>query len=71
MITAKITNIVLEKDKFRVFYTLSNWVEENNLFDPNMMGQEIQDYIKWRIEYYNELIAKEEELKNELLEITL
>lgn len=71
MITARITNIVLDWDRFIVFVTYSNWVEETNTFMPEITWQEIKQYIDDRKSYFDWLIEKEEELKEDLLNIEL
>lgn len=71
MITATITNIILEWDRFRVFFSLSNGIEENNLFQPMTTADDIKQYITERIGYYNELKEKELELQDSLIGLEL
>lgn len=62
----KITNIVLEGNRFRVFIEV-NGIEENNLFMPEVTSIEIRQWAEERALFYQELKEKEEELKNELI----
>lgn len=62
----KITNIVLEGNRFRVFIEV-NGIEENNLFMPDITSTEIRQWAEERALFYQELKEKEEELKNELI----
>lgn len=62
----KITNIVLEGSRFRVFIEI-NGIEENNLFMPDITSTEIRQWAEERALFYQELKEKEEELKNELI----
>ncbi len=66
----KITNIVLDKDRFTVFAKiLGN--EEINTFMPEVTAQDIRNWISERVAYYQSLHEKEEELKDELMNIEL
>ena len=58
----KITNIVLEGNRFRVFIEV-NGIEENNLFMPEVTATEIRQWAEERALFYQELKEKEEELK--------
>lgn len=62
----KITNIILEGNRFRVFIEV-NGIEENNLFMPEVTSTEIRQWAEERALFYQELKEKEEELKNELI----
>lgn len=62
----KITNIILEGNRFRVFIEV-NGIEENNLFMPDITSTEIRQWAEERALFYQELKEKEEELKNELI----
>lgn len=62
----KITNIILEGNRFRVFIEV-NGIEENNLFMPEVTSIEIRQWAEERALFYQELKEKEEELKNELI----
>jgi len=64
----KITNIVLEGNRFRVFIEV-NGIEENNLFMPDITSTEIRQWAEERALFYQELKEKEEELKNELINL--
>lgn len=64
----KITNIVLEGNRFRVFIEV-NGIEENNLFMPDITSTEIRQWAEERALFYQELKEKEEELKNELIDL--
>jgi len=68
MIIAKITNIVLEWDRFVVF--ASFWDnEEVSTFMPEVTAQDIKNWVLERKTYFEELERKEEELKTDLLNI--
>lgn len=64
----KITNIVLEGNRFRVFIEV-NGIEENNLFMPDITSTEIRQWAEERALFYQELKEKEENLKNELIDL--
>ena len=66
----RITNIVLEWTHFMVFATiLGN--EETMWFDENATADNIRQWVLDRKTYYQDLIRKEEELKEDLLNIEL
>lgn len=67
---AKINNIVLEKDRFMVFYTIDTF-EETFTFMPEVTAPEIINFIKERKAYYESLEVKEDALKDELLNIEI
>jgi hypothetical protein len=67
MVTSRITNIVLNKDRFIVFVEFSNNINEENTFMPDVTADDIKNWVKEREIYYNELEQKEQNLKNELL----
>lgn len=71
MITARITNIVLEWERFRIFVTYSNWIEETDIFMPEITAKEIRQHIEDRKSYFNSLVEKETELKIDLLNIEI
>jgi hypothetical protein len=60
----KITNIVLDIDRFIVFATI-NGVEEKNIFMPEVTANDILVWLNERIEYYDSLKIKEDELKKQ------
>jgi len=62
----RITNIVLEKDRFIVF-ALINGNEEVNVFMPEVTAKDIQAWVIEREAYYASLDTKLEELKAELI----
>jgi hypothetical protein len=64
----EITNIVLEKDRFKVFATI-NGVEKVNLFKPEVTAKEIIDWVQTEAQYYEDLKAKEIELKSLIGEV--
>lgn len=66
-----ITNISLDADRFRVYIKLSNGVEENNLFMPQVTSTEIIAWATERKLYYEELEAKELELQSALNNLEL
>jgi hypothetical protein len=68
MITSKITNIILEGDRIRVFLELSNDVKESFLFLPESVASDILTWKSGREEYFNLLEQKVEDLKQELIE---
>ena len=67
-----ITNIILEKENFKVFYKIENdegfLFESNNYFNGEVTAQKIRDFIQEKVIYFNDLKDKEELLKNELIE---
>jgi hypothetical protein len=66
----RITNIILEGSRFRIFaIILGN--EETNVFAPEVTAQDIRDWVAERVEYYQELRLKEEALKEELINVEL
>lgn len=66
----RITNIVLEKNHFIVFATiLGN--EETMGFDENATAENIKQWVIDRKAYYQDLKTKEEELKEDLLNVEL
>lgn len=67
MITSRITNIVLEIDRIRVFLQLSNDKVEDKLFLPSDTSIEILQWKQEREDYYNDLVKKVEDLCNELM----
>ena len=67
MITATITNIVLEKDRFRVFVRFSNDVEETSIFMPDSTAEDIKAWVNDRKIYHEEMLSKEQELQNSLI----
>ena len=60
-----ITNVCLEKDRFKVFATIEG-NEEVMVFMPEVTAQEIRDWHTEREAYYADLKLKEEELKETL-----
>lgn len=69
MITGKITNIALNKDRFIVFIELSNGIIEENTFMPEVTAEDIRNWLNERVIYYNVLAEKEQQLKDELLNL--
>jgi hypothetical protein len=67
MITATITNIVLENNRFRVFVSFSNDIEETNVFMPESTSEDITNWVSERKTYHEEMIVKEQELKDSLI----
>ena len=68
---ATITNLILEGSRFRVFVRFDNGVEEMNVFQPEATAEDIKAWVLERITYYEELLAKEEALKEELINLEL
>lgn len=66
-ITSEITNITLEGANIRVYLTLSNGQIETNLFGSNATSQDILNWQIERNEYWNNLVIKVEELKQQLI----
>ena len=66
----RITNIVLEWTHFVVFATIL-WNEETMVFDENATADTIKQWILDRKAYYQDLINKTSELKEDLLNIEL
>lgn len=62
---SKITNIVLEGNRFRV-WAIINGIEEQMLFMPDVTSEDIKKWEEEREQYYVELAIKEEQLKQEL-----
>lgn len=62
----RITNIVLDGDRFRVFATV-NGNDEVTVFPASVTALDIRTWLDARVAYYEELLAKEAELKDELL----
>lgn len=60
-----IKNVVLEKNRFRVFIEIDG-NEETNVFLPEVTAQEIKDWHAEREAYYAFLKSREEQLKQEL-----
>lgn len=65
---AIISNIVLDKDRFRVFVSFDNGIEEVNVFQPGVVANDILAWVQSRVEYYQDLIDKEQQLLAELKE---
>lgn len=63
---AKITNVILEGNRFKVFATI-NMVDEVEVFMPDCTATSIKDWVSERVRYYEELEAKEQELKDQLI----
>ena len=67
MITSKITSIVLEDERIRVFLELSNGTLENNLFSPESTAMDMVRWKQNREDYYNNLQLKVDDLVNALV----
>ena len=65
MITSKITNIVLNKNRFNVFVSFSNGIEETNVFMPETTSNDILVWLESRVSFYNDLENKEIQLNTE------
>jgi hypothetical protein len=67
---AKITNIVLEWDRFIVFASI--WDNQETItFMSEVIAQDIKNWVLERKTYYEWLEIKEEELKTDLLNIEI
>lgn len=71
MITAKITNIILDGDRFKIFVNFSNETVEENTFSPETNALEITNWVKDRLAYFNSLVEKERALQEELLNVEI
>lgn len=71
MITARITNIVLEWELFKVFVSFSNWIDEQFGFRWMLEKEQLINTINAKKQYYEELKIQEQELKEDLLNIEL
>jgi hypothetical protein len=63
---AKITNIVLDKDRFKVFVSFSNGANDIFSFMSDATSEIIKEEILIKKEYYEGLEQKELDLNNEL-----
>lgn len=66
--TGRITNIVVEKGLFRAYLTLEDGNVETRLFPVEATVEDISGWKNERIQFYNELEIKAEELRNNLIE---
>jgi len=68
MTTAKITNIILEDKRFKVFVTFNNGIQETNVFLSKSNANDILAWLSSRIDYYDSLEQITTGLKEELLQ---
>jgi hypothetical protein len=64
----RITNIVLNGDRFTVFASIKG-NDEVRSFMPEVTAQDIKNWVNERILYYEELEQKNNELQEELTNI--
>ena len=68
MITGKITNIVLDKDRFKVYASFDNGANEVNTFLPDATINTMLVWLKGRIDYFQSMQDQELVLQQELIE---
>jgi hypothetical protein len=68
MVKIKITNIVLDNERFRVFFDLNNGKASESLaFEPGATAASILEAVRTRKNYFEELELQEKSLKAELV----
>lgn len=63
--TTRITNIILNVDRFQVF-ALINGIEEKNTFMPDVTAADILAWVEERVAYYASLNLRRQQLLEEL-----
>jgi hypothetical protein len=69
--TVKITNLILDGDRFKVWFEFGNGLTELHTFMPTDTAVEIRAKRDERKLYFEELELKEQALRDELLNIEI